>query len=64
MTCISDADLGGCAATDNVCLCESQVFIDSIEACLDETCSAQDLEDAREFIESVCDSVGVPIQLA
>ncbi|KAL5497798.1 hypothetical protein ACEPAH_2729 [Sanghuangporus vaninii] len=60
-TCIANADLDGCSATDNVCLCKSQAFIDSIETCFDRECEAQDLENARVFVEATCEAVGVTI---
>ncbi|KAL5478509.1 hypothetical protein ACEPAI_2693 [Sanghuangporus weigelae] len=64
LTCIANADLGGCAATDNVCLCESQKFVNSTETCFDRECEAQDLEDAGAFVKATCKSVGVTIPTA
>ncbi|KAL5514638.1 hypothetical protein ACEPAG_1954 [Sanghuangporus baumii] len=64
LTCIANADHGRCTATDNVCLCENQKFINSTETCLDRECEAQDLEDARAFVKAACEAFGVTIPTA
>ncbi|EJD01847.1 uncharacterized protein FOMMEDRAFT_87837, partial [Fomitiporia mediterranea MF3/22] len=60
LTCIANADSGGCSATDNVCLCESKEFIGDVESCIDNTCQGQDKEEAKQFVQDTCASVGVP----
>ena len=59
MTCIVDAPLDGCASTDFTCLCESSVFIDSVQTCVESTCTGDDLTNAETFITDACDAAGV-----
>ncbi|EJD01850.1 uncharacterized protein FOMMEDRAFT_88233 [Fomitiporia mediterranea MF3/22] len=61
LTCIGNADLGGCSATDNQCLCTNQQFIQSTTTCIESTCSGSDLAAAEAFAQQSCASVGVTL---
>ncbi|KAI6110104.1 hypothetical protein F5141DRAFT_1004140, partial [Pisolithus sp. B1] len=49
-TCITSANLGGCSATDNSCLCRSQSFVSAVTSCIETSCSGSDLQQAEEFV--------------
>ena len=57
ISCLQNADLGSCSATDNVCLCNNQPFIDSTTACIENACSGDDLANAEAFAVAICESV-------
>ncbi|KAF5350713.1 hypothetical protein D9756_008564 [Leucocoprinus leucothites] len=59
--CITKADLGGCQATDNNCLCRSDTFLNSSTNCIGQTCKGQDLEDATAAARQLCAIVGVTL---
>ena len=59
LVCIANAPLGGCASTDNKCLCENPIFIDNVQSCIQSTCTGEDLTTAENFITETCDAVGV-----
>jgi hypothetical protein len=61
LTCISNANLGGCVQTDNACLCKNQNFVVSTISCIESTCTGSDLENAIQFIQDICTSVGVSL---
>ncbi|KAL5520867.1 hypothetical protein ACEPAF_2870 [Sanghuangporus sanghuang] len=61
LTCIADADLGDCSATDNACLCNNQQFVSSTSSCIQSSCSGDDLQNAIEFAQETCESVGVTL---
>jgi CFEM-containing surface protein len=54
LTCISNANLGDCAQTDNACLCKNQQFIASTTTCIESTCTGSDLQEAIEFVQAIC----------
>ncbi|KAI0672258.1 hypothetical protein C8Q78DRAFT_1077808 [Trametes maxima] len=58
--CLTDADFGSCDPLDDVCLCESADFLDSVETCLDRSCIGEDAVDANLALEQLCAAVGVP----
>ncbi|EDR04189.1 uncharacterized protein LACBIDRAFT_304862 [Laccaria bicolor S238N-H82] len=60
-TCIASADLGGCSATDNACLCKSTAFVDSTAACIETACTGSDLQAAIAAAEALCAAVGVTL---
>ncbi|EDQ99285.1 uncharacterized protein LACBIDRAFT_295998 [Laccaria bicolor S238N-H82] len=59
--CIASADLGGCATTDNACLCKSKVFVSSTAACIERTCTGSDLATAIAAAEAICAAAGVTL---
>ncbi|EMD36955.1 hypothetical protein CERSUDRAFT_95223 [Gelatoporia subvermispora B] len=58
--CLVNADFGGCAQTDDVCLCNSPAFIDSLNACIDAACTGGDLTIAEQEVEGLCAAVATP----
>lgn len=58
--CLVNADLGNCSATDNVCLCKSQAFVNSTTACIENACTGADLANAEADAEAICASVVCP----
>ncbi|KAL5497784.1 hypothetical protein ACEPAH_2715 [Sanghuangporus vaninii] len=61
LTCIANADLGGCSATDNNCLCNNQQFVSSTASCIQSSCSGDDLQNAIAFAQQTCETVGVTL---
>ncbi|KAI0752863.1 hypothetical protein C8Q80DRAFT_480775 [Daedaleopsis nitida] len=59
--CIVYANTGGCAPTDNACLCKDGAFIGSITTCIEHACSSANAEKAEEDIRALCAAVGVPL---
>ncbi|KIK02556.1 hypothetical protein K443DRAFT_515923 [Laccaria amethystina LaAM-08-1] len=59
--CIASANLGGCAATDNACLCRSQAFLSTAIPCVEMTCTGSDLAEAKNAAEQLCLAVGVTL---
>lgn len=55
--CLVGADLGGCDPTDNLCLCNNQVFIQTTTACIEGACTGDDLAAAEATAEALCASV-------
>ncbi|KAI6121630.1 hypothetical protein F5141DRAFT_999573, partial [Pisolithus sp. B1] len=53
-TCITSANLGGCSATNDSCLCHSQSFVSAVTSCIETSCSGSDLQQAEEFVRSLC----------
>ncbi|KAI6115318.1 hypothetical protein EDD16DRAFT_1594859 [Pisolithus croceorrhizus] len=62
--CITNANLGGCSATDDTCLCESQTFINSTTTCIESSCTGNDLQEAEQYAQSLCLAVGVTLTIA
>ncbi|KIJ98605.1 hypothetical protein K443DRAFT_9038 [Laccaria amethystina LaAM-08-1] len=60
-TCIANADLGGCSATDNTCLCKSSTFVTSTATCIESSCKGDDLDAAIAAAEQLCAAVGVTL---
>ncbi|KIJ93339.1 hypothetical protein K443DRAFT_112214, partial [Laccaria amethystina LaAM-08-1] len=60
-TCLANADLGGCVATDNACLCKSQVFVTGVATCVYQACTGADLTAAFNDAEQLCLAVGVTL---
>ncbi|KAJ7582079.1 hypothetical protein C8J56DRAFT_1056213 [Mycena floridula] len=61
VTCIAETNFGDCAPTDNVCLCNNEVFISGISYCIKATCSAADQVVAFQGVDELCESVGVTL---
>ncbi|KAK6538357.1 hypothetical protein TWF694_011237 [Orbilia ellipsospora] len=59
-SCIT-ADTGGCNSLDTSCLCNSQTFVNSVETCLLQSCSASDLQTAVNFFQQLCAATGVTL---
>ncbi|KDQ56542.1 hypothetical protein JAAARDRAFT_36030 [Jaapia argillacea MUCL 33604] len=59
--CLANANLGGCAATDNACLCKNQAFISSTTACIQANCTGSDLTNAEAAAQALCAAVGVTL---
>ncbi|KAI6145231.1 hypothetical protein BKA82DRAFT_4171290 [Pisolithus tinctorius] len=62
--CITNANLDGCSATDDTCLCNSQTFVNSATSCIESACTGSDLQQAEQFAQSLCLSVGVTLTIA
>ncbi|KAI6112382.1 hypothetical protein EDD17DRAFT_1595822 [Pisolithus thermaeus] len=62
--CITNANLGGCSATDDTCLCENQTFINSTTTCIESSCTGNDLQEAEQYAQSLCLAVGVTLTIA
>ncbi|KAL5478523.1 hypothetical protein ACEPAI_2707 [Sanghuangporus weigelae] len=61
LTCIANADLGGCSATDNNCLCNNPQFVSSTASCIESSCTGDDLNNAIGFAQQTCEAVGVTL---
>ncbi|KAF3914640.1 hypothetical protein AA313_de0202980 [Arthrobotrys entomopaga] len=59
-SCIS-GDTGNCNSLDVSCLCNSQAFVSSIEICLIASCSADDIQASANYLQQLCNTVGVSI---
>jgi len=59
--CFAAANLGGCQPGDYHCLCQSGVYIDSVNACLVNLCFGVDLQDTITAEKQICTVVGVSI---
>ncbi|KAJ8082593.1 hypothetical protein AAF712_012530 [Marasmius tenuissimus] len=63
LTCISSANTNGCSSTDLGCLCKNDEFIKSAAACIDSTCTGNDVATARESAQELCAGQGVSLSL-
>ncbi|KAH7337450.1 hypothetical protein B0J17DRAFT_663026 [Rhizoctonia solani] len=61
MSCIQNANIGTCSPTDNTCMCKSQAFIESTAACVNKSCSGDDLDKANEISRALCLAAGVTL---
>ncbi|KAH8827123.1 hypothetical protein DL96DRAFT_1233624 [Flagelloscypha sp. PMI_526] len=59
--CITGADLDGCQATDNACLCKSQKFVSSTTTCIMGACKGDNLTQAISVSQELCAKVGVTL---
>ncbi|KAF5325447.1 hypothetical protein D9619_010044 [Psilocybe cf. subviscida] len=59
--CTMSADFGGCAPTDNHCLCTNQAFVSSTTTCVQKACTGTDLQNALAFSRDLCLKVGVTL---
>ncbi|RKK24088.1 hypothetical protein BFJ68_g16622 [Fusarium oxysporum] len=57
------ADLPTCAATDAACVCTSQSFLSSLQACISTRCSAEDQAATLSFALQYCGAAGVTTTL-
>ncbi|GAA5877486.1 hypothetical protein JCM16303_003351 [Sporobolomyces ruberrimus] len=55
--------LTSCQSADSQCLCSSQTFIDGVNACLVQSCNADELTIGVGFGEQYCASVGVQVTI-
>ncbi|KAH9934195.1 uncharacterized protein B0H18DRAFT_1092697 [Fomitopsis serialis] len=62
-TCIGSANTSGCSSSDEKCLCSSSAFVDSVESCVQSSCSAGDLSSALQAAEALCAQAGVSLSL-
>ena len=56
-SCITNANLDGCSATDDVCLCNDQTFVNSVTNCIVNACTGADLANAVATAEALCAAV-------
>ncbi|GAA5932739.1 CFEM domain-containing protein [Sporobolomyces koalae] len=62
VTCIGDAAARtSCQSTDSQCLCSSQTFLEGVSACMQKSCSAEDLAFGIKFGEQYCATAGVSV---
>ncbi|KAI5121936.1 hypothetical protein M0805_000265 [Coniferiporia weirii] len=61
LTCIENADFGGCSSTDDTCLCNNAAFVNSTTVCIESTCTGSDLAAAEQFAQANCEAVGVTL---
>ncbi|KAJ1301266.1 hypothetical protein OPQ81_003673 [Rhizoctonia solani] len=61
MTCIQNANLDGCSATDNTCLCKSEKFVQSTYSCIAGACQGKDLDTAVAAANALCIAAGVTL---
>ncbi|OCH90486.1 hypothetical protein OBBRIDRAFT_834981 [Obba rivulosa] len=59
--CLVDADFGSCSQTDDVCLCNSASFVNSVTSCITSSCSGSDLTTAESEAVGLCAAVGVNV---
>ncbi|EMD36956.1 hypothetical protein CERSUDRAFT_83981 [Gelatoporia subvermispora B] len=57
--CLVDADFGSCSQTDDVCLCNSSAFVNSVTSCITSSCTGSDLTTAEGEAVGLCAAVGV-----
>ncbi|KAK7467270.1 hypothetical protein VKT23_004327 [Stygiomarasmius scandens] len=57
LDCRASTDLGGCDPEDSQCLCNDEDFVTKVKECINETCSADDVETAMEIIAAQCSDV-------
>ncbi|KAI0718654.1 hypothetical protein C8Q72DRAFT_789037 [Fomitopsis betulina] len=62
-SCIGSATVGSCSASDEQCLCSSSAFVDSVESCIEKSCSAGDIQSSLQAAEAVCAQAGVTLSL-
>jgi len=61
LTCLTNANLGGCASNDNKCLCSNPAFVSSTTQCIQSSCTGSDLQAAETFAQQTCLAVGVTL---
>ncbi|KAG8715041.1 hypothetical protein FRC11_006001 [Ceratobasidium sp. 423] len=61
LTCMTSADTGSCASTDNTCLCKSESFVNSTYTCIASTCKGDDLTNAVAAARALCIAAGVTL---
>ncbi|KZT00727.1 uncharacterized protein LAESUDRAFT_665566 [Laetiporus sulphureus 93-53] len=60
-TCLTNANLDGCNASDDSCLCNDKTFVDSVTSCIESACTGSDLTEAEEYAQQLCLAVGVTL---
>ncbi|KAL4072176.1 hypothetical protein J3A83DRAFT_2984478 [Scleroderma citrinum] len=60
-SCIANANTGGCAPTDDSCLCSNQAFVSAVVSCVESSCSGNDLVEAEQYAQAICAAVGVTL---
>ncbi|KAL4076849.1 hypothetical protein V8B97DRAFT_1509872 [Scleroderma yunnanense] len=53
-SCIANANTGGCAPTDDSCLCSNQAFVSAVVSCVESSCSGNDLVEAEQYAQAIC----------
>ncbi|KAF8237630.1 hypothetical protein L208DRAFT_1246381, partial [Tricholoma matsutake] len=53
-SCIANANLQGCAATNNTCLCTNQAFVNGTTTCIEASCTGSDLTNAIAASQTLC----------
>ncbi|KIO16740.1 hypothetical protein M407DRAFT_183030 [Tulasnella calospora MUT 4182] len=57
--CLTNADVGTCAPTNNTCLCKSEVYLRVTTTCIKSSCSAADYATAADLGQQLCKAAGV-----
>ena len=60
--CFVNPNLGGCAATNYVCLCNNQEYLSSTSTCILQHCSGADLTTTYRISQATCLAVVRPLQ--
>lgn len=58
--CITNVDYHGCSASSITCLCKSSDYVKETTACMVESCSGDDLQQALGVAAGLCESVVLP----
>ncbi|KIJ93604.1 hypothetical protein K443DRAFT_684416 [Laccaria amethystina LaAM-08-1] len=61
--CFVSPNLGGCAATNYVCLCNNQEYLTSTSTCILQHCSGADLTTTYRISQATCLAVGVTLSI-
>lgn len=61
ISCFTNGSTGDCSADDGTCLCNNHEFIKSVDACLKDSCTGQDLKTAEFVGKALCRAYGVDI---
>lgn len=61
--CFVNPNLGGCAATNYVCLCNNQEYLTSTSTCILQHCSGADLTTTYRISQATCLAVGVTLSI-
>ncbi|KAJ7628322.1 hypothetical protein FB45DRAFT_1059116 [Roridomyces roridus] len=59
--CIAHPNTGGCSASDDTCLCNNSVFVQSTFQCIQAACQGEDLANAIKAAADLCLAVHVTL---
>ncbi|KAF8622400.1 hypothetical protein AX15_007052 [Amanita polypyramis BW_CC] len=60
-SCLANANLGGCVATDTACTCKNTEFVNSVTQCFFASCQGSDLTKAVSTAQALCRAVGITL---
>ncbi|TFY57793.1 hypothetical protein EVJ58_g6814 [Rhodofomes roseus] len=60
-SCLANANFGSCSSSDDTCLCNSSVFVNSVTSCIQSSCTGSDLTTAESDAQQLCLAVGVTL---